>query len=231
MMMQNSKSPVFSSIDYWLLASSIFSCLLLFFRMVITGSLAYVFLPWNLFLGFIPYWLSRWMAKDGRKKENKLKFYFVFGLWLLFIPNSFYIITDLFHLTHIGSAPKWFDILLVFSFAWNGIIAGILSLRSVENMLTPGWGRHFSFMMVSTVMWLSAWGVYIGRFLRYNSWDIITNPFSLAGDIAEMVFHPVQNMYTWGMTILYAVFMTLLYFTIKKLGESFIINPTPRTMD
>jgi uncharacterized membrane protein len=73
------------------------------------------------------------------------------------------------------------------------------------------------------VMWLSAFGVYIGRFLRYNSWDIITDPFSLAGEIADMIIHPFANEYAWGMTLCYSVFMTFIYFTIKKFSETIII--------
>jgi uncharacterized membrane protein len=101
--------------------------------------------------------------------------------WLLFIPNSFYIITDLVHFTHIRTAPKWFDLLLIFSFAWNGILCGIISLRRVESLMILLRGKQFSVFLVFVVMWLCSFGIYIGRFLRYNSWDIITNPFSLAG--------------------------------------------------
>jgi uncharacterized membrane protein len=71
------------------------------------------------------------------------------------------------------------------------------------------------------VMWLNAYGIYIGRFLRYNSWDIITQPFSLAGEMFEMLFHPFQNKMEWGMIFCYAMFMTLLYITIRKMAENF----------
>jgi uncharacterized membrane protein len=205
----------------WLVASSCFSCLLLLIRVAITGSPAYIFLPWNLFLAFIPYWITGWMTKNPLTPKNKIKRFMALMVWILFIPNSFYIITDLFHLTHIVSAPKWFDLLLIFSFAWNGILFGIISLRRVEIILNPVWGGNFSFALVAVVMWMSALGIYIGRFWRYNSWDIITDPFSLAGDIMGIIIHPVENVYIWGMTFLYSAFMTLLYFTVKKLNESF----------
>ena len=205
----------------WLLASSCFSCLLLLARMVITGTTVYLFLPWNLFLAFIPYWITRWIPGNISSLENKIKLAATLGAWLLFIPNSFYIITDLFHLSRFGAAPKWFDLLLIFSFAWNGILCGIISLRRVEVIISVIRGKNFSILLVFAVMWLSAFGIYIGRFLRYNSWDIITDPFSLAAAIVEMIIHPLQNSYTWGMTFCYSVFMTLVYFTIKKLSESF----------
>ena len=207
------------SLHHWLLASSGFSCLLLLGRMIATGSLEYIFLPWNLFLAFVPYSITWWMTRNVRIIENKFKLFIALTAWLLFIPNSFYIITDLVHFTHIRTAPKWFDLLLIFSFAWNGILCGIISLRRVETLTALLRGKQFSVFLVFCVMWLSAFGVYIGRFLRYNSWDVITDPFSLLGEALDLIIHPFQNEYAWGMTISYSMFMTFIYFTIKKLGE------------
>ena len=209
------------TIHEWLLASSCFSFVLLLVRIIVTDSLAYLFLPWNLFLAFVPYWITWWMIRNVSVIENKIKLVVALAAWLLFIPNSFYIITDLFHLTRIESAPQWFDLLLIFSFAWNGILCGIISLRRVEIIIMLLRGKGFSVLFIFGVMWLNAFGIYIGRFLRYNSWDVISDPFSLTGEILNMVIHPLENGYAWGMTLCYAVFITFLYFTIKKLSESF----------
>ncbi len=208
----------------WLLVSGLFSCLLLLTRMIITGSTAYAFLPWNLFLAFTPYVITGWMIRDVSLLENKFSFYALLAIWLLFIPNSFYIITDLFHLSHIDSAPKWFDLLLIFSFAWNGLLFGIISLRRVELLVSLESGKLITFLLVFAVMWLSALGIYIGRFLRFNSWDVLTDPFSLVTEISDLVLHPFENGYAWGMTLVYSVFMTVLYFTVKKLSEAFSVS-------
>ena len=213
-----------ATIHEWLLVSSCFSCLLLAGRMIATYSLGYIFLPWNLFLAFVPYWISWWMMRNISIIQNKIKLLLALAAWLLFIPNSFYIITDLFHFTNIKSAPKWFDLLLIFSFAWNGILCGIISLRRVEIILSPLKGKEFSFFIIFVVMWLNAFGIYIGRYLRYNSWDVISDPFSLASEIATMVFHPFDNLWEWGMISCYSIFMTLLYVTLKKLSETFIVK-------
>ena len=214
--------PIVSTMHEWLLASSAFSCLLLLGRMTVTGSLEYFFLPWNLFLAFVPYCITWWMTRNVNIIENKMNFFIAVAAWLLFVPNSFYIITDLVHFTDIRTAPKWFDLLLIFSFAWNGILFGIISLRRVEALITLLRGKQFSVIIVFIVMWLCAFGIYLGRFLRYNSWDIISDPISLAGEIVGMIIHPFANEYAWGMTICYSLFMTFLYFTVKKLGEFFI---------
>ena len=217
------KVHLLGTMHEWLLASSCFSCLLLVGRMLVTQSLGYIFLPWNLFLAFVPYWISGWMIGKNHITHRKVKLFLALAGWLLFIPNSFYIITDLFHFTHIRSAPKWFDLLLIFSFAWNGILCGIISLRRVEiimmKLLT---GKNFSLFLVFGVMWLSSFGIYIGRYLRFNSWDIITDPFSLSEEILSMIIHPFHHLYPWGMTLCYSIFMTFLYFSIKKMSESFV---------
>src|ERR1700730_11733100 len=119
------------SFHEWLIASSCFSLILLFVRIALTSSLTYGFLAWNLFLAFVPYSISWWMV-NIRGKGKRLKLIAPFIVWFLFVPNCFYIITDLFHLDQFESAPKWFDLVLILSFAWNGILCGIVSLRRVE---------------------------------------------------------------------------------------------------
>jgi uncharacterized membrane protein len=218
---QKENIPLPLTLHQWFLISCSFSVMLLCARVVATGYDTYVFLLWNLFLAFIPYAISYWLYSNIHVIENKLKLIAAVSAWLLFIPNSFYILTDLFHLDRIASAPKWFDLLLLLSFAWNGLLFGIVSLRKMETVLQVVSGKRFSLFIVFTVMWLNAFGIYIGRFLRYNSWDVITQPFSLFGEMLEIILHPFHNKMEWGMIFCYAVFMTLLYITIKKMAESF----------
>ncbi len=209
------------TMQQWLLISCGFSCLLLAARIVVTGYYTYLFLTWNLFLAFVPYTISQWLHAHTLLAKNKWKLSLFLLLWLSFIPNSFYIITDLFHLEKFDSAPKWFDLLLIFSFAWNGLMLGIASVRKMEMVLEIVIGRGFSLLILLVVMWLNAFGIYIGRYLRYNSWDIVMQPFSLFGEMFELLFHPLTNKMEWGMIAVYAVFMTVCYITIKKLGEGF----------
>ena len=213
----------------WLVASAIFSVLLLAIRVLMTNSPHFTFLCWNLFLAFIPYWITSWLSMRIDIMENKRKLFFVLIVWLLFIPNSFYIITDFFHFptganAAYGTSPKWFDLLLLFSFAWNGIVFGIISLRRVELIIELSFGRKFSAPVIFIVMLVSGFGIYLGRYLRFNSWDILTAPFSLISEIFNILLHPLDNGYAWGMTICYSLFMTLIYFTIKKLGEPIVLR-------
>ena len=122
----------------WLWLSVTFSILLLIARVLVTEEITYLFLPWNLFLAWVPLLITRWLQNDIRLMEKKWAFLLLLGIWLLFIPNSFYIITDLFHLTHIDSAPKWFDLLLLFSFAWNGLLLGGFLSSLITLIWRPG---------------------------------------------------------------------------------------------
>jgi uncharacterized membrane protein len=209
------------SLHQWLAASCLFSFFLLCVRVIATGRLTYVFLLWNLFLAFIPFAISQWLFKNIAVAGNKLKLTAIILGWLLFIPNSFYILTDLFHLGQFSSAPKWFDLLLIFSFAWNGLLLGTLSLRKMELVVQAASGRKVSLVFVFAVMVLIAFGIYVGRFLRYNSWDVIVQPFALFEEIAAMIGHPFHNKMEWGMILCYALFMSLLYITIRQMSENF----------
>ena len=207
-----------------LLISCGFSCLLLMGRAAVTGLITYAFLLWNLFLAVIPYAITHWLSGQPSLWKSKPKLLVVIFAWLIFIPNSFYILTDLFHLDTFDSAPKWFDLLLLFSFAWNGLLLGILSVRTLEKIIETVWGKDFSFTILVVVMWLNAFGIYIGRYLRYNSWDVIAQPLSLFSEMFEVIFHPIKNKMEWGMITVYAVFLLLLYTTLKKLSENFSQN-------
>lgn len=210
--------PASLTLHQWILVSCGFSSLLLAARCCVTLLPEFIFLAWNLFLAFIPYQLTRWVKNSVRVMEKRMLLLTCLLAWLLFIPNSFYIITDLFHLSKVKSAPSWFDLLLIYSFAWNGLVLGILSLRDAGLVFRVTMGRRVSFLVILVAMWLIAFGIYIGRYLRFNSWDVLTNPFSLAGELAAMIFHPLAHGYAWGMTVCYAVFLTLVYYTLCKAG-------------
>ena len=199
----------------WLVASILFSIVLMVVRIVLSGNLVFTFLIWNLFLAFVPYAVSQWLSGNPKVTRNRLMFSFVFVIWLLFIPNSFYIITDLFHLGRFVNMPLWFDLTMILSFAWNGIMLGIISVRQMEKLMKTFLSPKMKIPFIYAVMFLNALGVYIGRYLRFNSWDVITDPFQLVEEIFNLVMHPIEYKYVWSMVICFSVFMTLLYFVTQ----------------
>lgn len=208
-----------NDINGLLLISVGFSVLLLMARIVYTGRFTFGFLVWNLFLATVPYFISFWLVQGQAWKASRWIFLPALAGWLLFIPNSFYVLTDLFHLHDSNAAPLWYDLLLIVSFAWNALMLGILSMRHMEKMVQFRWQRLPGWLFLYPVMGLNALGVYIGRYLRFNSWDVVSDPFSLVLDIGHIIRHPVVYRQAWGMMICFSFFLLILYTTIKKLGR------------
>lgn len=219
------RTPFFlrTEMDRLLMLSMSFSCLLVAARIFYTGTQGFITLIWNLFLAYIPYFVTDWLARVPALAKNKWSFVPLFLVWLLFVPNAFYIITDLFHLTdrlNDGKAPLWFDLTMIYSFSWNGLLLGVLSVRQMERLLVarPGWLWELSFLM--PVMFLNALGIYIGRFLRYNSWDVVADPLQLMRDIFHLIVHPMRNQFAWYMVICFTILMTLMYLMLKRISKA-----------
>lgn len=208
-----------NEIEQTLLLSSLFSILLSFARVVYTRELLFLSLIWNLFLAFVPYAITKWCSYTVQWVESTPKFLVVIATWLLFIPNSFYIITDLFHLEERAGIPLWFDLALIFSFAWNGLLLGVLSVRQMEKLISIKWPFQNEWLFVVPIMFLNAFGIYLGRYLRYNSWDVISKPFGLAEDIVYLFVHPIRNRFDWSMIVCFALLMSFIYLSIKKLAR------------
>ena len=207
-----------SEIEKVLILSTLFGIGLSLFRIFYTGKLMFLGLSWNLFLALIPYAISNTLIHRIGWIESKWKYSLMVLGWLIFIPNSFYIITDLFHLEQRNYIPLWFDLVLIFSFAWNGLLLGILSVRQMEKIWQAKWQGN-ELVFIYPVMLLNALGIYIGRYLRYNSWDVISNPFDLSEDILYLLIHPIRNRFDWSMIFCFSVFMTLLYLSFKKISR------------
>ena len=215
------KIPSGLSLSQWLGIASVFSLSLLTIRIIKTGHLSYAFLAWNLFLAYVPYFISEWLGKHPRILASRLKLLALVFIWIVFMPNSFYILTDLFHLNNMSKGDSWYDLTLIFSFAWNGILFGILSINKMETLLKNSKGKFTAGFIICVVMLLNAFGVYVGRFLRFNSWDIFTNPFSLVPELLDIVCNPYDYRYVWAMSFCFAFFMAILYYTTKRLSDVF----------
>ena len=209
-----------SELEKRLIWSYLFSIAMVVARVVYTKEGLFLSLIWNLFLAYIPYSLSRWLSIGYEWKNKKILLGLLLLVWLLFIPNSFYIITDLFHLKETEAIPFWFDLALLFSFAWNGLLLGVLSVRHIERIAAQWFRFTNEWCFVYPVMLLNALGIFIGRYWRFNSWDIITNPFALTHDIFNLLLHPVQYRFDWSMIACFSVLMTLLYSTLKKISKA-----------
>lgn len=199
---------------------ALFTCSLILARFAFASSFAFLFIPWNMFLGVLPLYF----AYRLNRAITRLAQFVWLALWLLFFPNAMYIVTDLFHLTSRPGVPKWYDLLILISAAINGIIMGFISLSQVEGYLHRLLGARYLKLITFCFFMLCGYGVYLGRYLRWNSWDIIVQPRSLATDIAYDIVHPFRNIECWLLTLLFGVWMYLLYGYFKKVKAGTEMN-------
>ena len=191
-----------------------FTLSLLFVRAIYTDSLTYFFYPWNLFLAIVPVFLSGLLSKQ---KTLNYKSILLLCLWLLFLPNAPYLVTDIFHFFERPPVPMWFDLMLVVSGAWNGVLLCMLSLFKVERFLKRVYRHRFINVFMFLLLVPCGYGIYIGRFLRYNSWDVFTDPLGIIKTSTHHLHHPFQSLNVWLFTFVFAAFLSIIYFTIKKL--------------
>ncbi len=197
---------------------SVYPISLVIFRVWFTQSSSYLFLLWNLFLAYIPFLISQFIQN---RKFGNVSFVIVFVLWLLFLPNAPYIITDIFHLTNRTFAPLWFDLLLIFSFAINGMILFFISTYQIHVVFLKRFSQRIAWINSTCIMFLSGFGIYIGRFLRFNSWDILSNPKPLFFDILDRFINPFEHLKTWGFTFGFGVFFLLGFLVLKTLTPNY----------
>lgn len=184
-------------------------------RFIYTGKYAFIFLVWNLFLAWIPFLISGLFKR--LVNAAKWKQVIVFISWILFFPNALYIVTDLIHLEQETSVPKWYDAVLLFSSSAIGVIMAFVSLLRIEKLLAFKFNRRLVEFIVFAILFLGSFGVYLGRFLRWNSWDIVSNPLGLLSSVGQRFIFPLQHVQTWGITIILTITFYLLYLIIKKL--------------
>lgn len=208
-----------------LLLSSLYCIGLEWARVVYTGNRVYLFLIWNLFLAWIPFAVSLLIEKTQNRGGRPALLVLLAAIWLLFFPNAPYIITDFVHLTPRGAAPLWFDVLLIASFAWTGLLLGLVSLARVQRLISSVAGSLVGWLSAAAALLLASFGIYIGRFEVRNSWDIVLQPGFLVRDTWHQLTSPALYPRTLGVTFSYAIFLILTYATICEIGG---LLPTPR---
>lgn len=139
--------------------------------------------------------------------------------WLLFLPNAPYILTDLLHFKDFGDVPMWYDLLLLVSFGFTGLLLGWLSLAEVQSFLCRRYSKNIGRVLTFTALLLSGYGVYLGRFQRWNSWDILTNPVALFRDMFAVLQQPAAHAGTLGIAVVLGGFLTLGYVTLLSLQK------------
>jgi len=212
MKINNIKLSSHSNLYFNLSLSIGFAFLLLLVRMKISHSSYYLFLVWNLFLAGVPFAITQTLKMSNKLRSWKLVGFVSFATWLLFLPNSPYIITDLVHLHSDRSNLVWLDMFLVFVFAFNGLLLGLLSMLDMFALIRKDYGSKVAKYTLFKVCLLSGYGIYLGRFLRFNSWDITTKPTIL---FLQMV-HSLKEPKVWLITFAFGGFLWILFSVLQS---------------
>ena len=142
------------------------------------------FYVWNLVLAWLPLLFAlRVYQLAGSRPARWWPLALSAVLWFFFYPNAPYIVTDFLHLKSRPQVPMWFDIVMMMSFAWIGLFLGYLSLMLMQEIVRERKGLSWSWFFAVVMLALGSFGIYLGRFARWNSWDILVRPHGLAGDV------------------------------------------------
>jgi uncharacterized membrane protein len=197
---------------------TIYCLLLLFIRIKLTNTIFLYFLVWNLFLAFIPYFFTSYLKTLISIEKSKIKTLSILFLWLLFLPNSFYILTDLVHLSQSNNHLFWYDLVVISSYALVGFTLGIVSLIEFEYIIKTFTSPLLTHFIMPVICFLCGIGIYLGRILRYNSWDIMSNPLELFHSllISLTTVHALLFSLYFGVYIYFFYFLRKIYSTINN---------------
>lgn len=199
-------------------------------RYIVSGKFRQGHLVWNLFLAalpiFIAYFGSELSSRVSSRKKQSFWGLLTFFAWLLFYPNAPYIFTDFIHVirrSNLGTPAAswlseldllWFDIVLNSAFAFVGHYLGLVSMNIIHSRMKKLFGNGVGWALLAPAMLFSGFGIHIGRFSRFNSWDIVFNPLDAFSAIFKTFASPSAIWFSFA----FAFFIGLTYL-IFYLGQ------------
>lgn len=191
-------------------------CLLLFgFRVVATETFRYWFVPENLALAWVSLFFS-WLLVGQLRKHRWLSWQNIAlsVLWIIFLPNTWYVLTDFIHVYSTGEISELYDIVLISSLVINGFTLGFIGLYMIHKELLKRFDAVRAGWIVTLILLISSFGIYLGRDLRWNAWDVLTNPAGLAIDVSDRVIDPLGHPRAFNITGLFFVLLGTSYWAI-----------------
>ncbi|HSB01827.1 MAG TPA: DUF1361 domain-containing protein [Anaerolineales bacterium] len=188
-------------------------------RVAYSASSRHTGLIWNLFLAWIPFMLSYFAhAISWRRATLYLIIPSIAFLWLIFFPNAPYMLTDLQDLARRAyGAPLWYDVIIVVWSSWTGMLLGVISLYLMQDIVIRQFGRVAGWLFVFVVSALSSFGIYIGRFVRLNSWNILQDPAETTQEILGLIIDPSRRLAAF--TLLYTFFFLFIFLLLYSFSH------------
>lgn len=189
---------------------------------VVNRSLAFSYLVWNLFLAWTPLLFALLLLRVLRTRlwSSWLPLMLTL-LWLLLLPNSFYMISDYIHVQDVARTDLLYDTVMFTSFIFTGVLAGFSSLHIVHSELRKRLSRQTADCCIAAVLLLCSFAIYLGRDLRWNSWDVLTNPAGILFDVSDHLIHPLQSGDMYTTTLSFFVLIGSLYVAGWRVTDTF----------
>lgn len=184
------------------------------------ATLDFRFLLWNLFLAWIPFLLALFVYDRYRRGASLARLAPALLVWLLFLPNAPYIVTDFIHLSEARTPPLWFDGVEVSAFAWTGVLLGFVSLYLVHAVVRHRFGGTTGWAGVFGVLALVSAGVFLGRVKRWNSWDVLTEPRTLLAQAHAHLADPASWAKAAAVTLVTTVALAIAYLVFYALMDA-----------
>lgn len=179
------------------------------------------YLIWNLFLAWIPLGISLWLHKILKHQLwSSWSALAVTFIWVVFLPNSFYMISDYIHIQDVSSTNVLYDSVMFTSFIFNGVILGFLSVYTIHLDLLQRVRKMNAHSVIATVFFLCSFAIYLGRDLRWNTWDVLINPGGVIFDVSDRIIHPLRYPQSYSTTLTFFVLLGSLYLVAWQLARS-----------
>jgi uncharacterized membrane protein len=193
-------------------------------RVASTGSAAFLNLPWNLFLAWVPFVLALVIYDQVARGARGMRLVALAGLWLLFFPNAPYLLTDFKYLGWYSDEAPWlFDLTLLAAAASAGLALGFASLYLMHGVARRLWGPAKAWLGVGVVLVLGSFGVFLGRVQRWNSWDVFTDPAPLFAQLARGMLNPLDYPRAIAATVVFAAFLGatyLVFYAVARVSKA-----------
>lgn len=206
---------------YALILTNAISVLFFLLRLVGAENFRYWFMLWNLFLAWIAplvaWWLvSRLQTKPWRQWGN----IFLTVIWLGFLPNSFYMVSDLIHVQQTGEISIIFDAVMFTSFIFNGFIAGYIGAILLHRELLRRTTIVRAYGLIIGAFALCSYAIYLGRVLRWNTWDALFHPAGLLFDVSDNILNPLAHPQAFVVTFSFTILISSFYMLVWEILAS-----------
>lgn len=184
-------------------------------------NLEFWYLSWNLFLAWLPLVFVIWLLHVLKSRAwSSWQGMGLSLLWLGFLPNSFYMVSDFIHLQDYQRVDIVFDTAMFASFVLTGLFLGYASLCLVHTELTKRLHSLVSsWAWVSTIMLLCSFAVYLGRDLRLNTWDLLVSPAGILFEVSDIVLHPTNHVLAFTTTLTFFVLLMSVYVAVWQIAR------------